>query len=86
MFVKVEVIYIRVITVFDLFIYFLQFVNFQVDIVVCRRRELFVAPAVSLLNNSRAEFDTSKVGKITNCVCISRESSLICCKNVVHLC
>ena len=32
-----------------------------VEIVVCRRRELFVAPAVSLLNNNRAEFDTSKV-------------------------
>ena len=31
------------------------------DVVACRRRELFVAPAVSLLNSSHAEFDTSKV-------------------------
>ena len=35
------------------------------DVVACRRRELFVAPAVSLLNSSHAEFDTSKVNK--NC-------------------
>ena len=38
--------------------------SFQDDCVVYRRRELFVAPAVSLLNNSRAEFDTSKVSKL----------------------
>jgi len=54
-------------------VYFHLFIwNSSASVVLCRRRELFVAPAVSLLNNNRAEFDTSKVSNYTDCIFLSK--------------